>query len=149
MLFYDLRSGEAWRYVYPLDERPWLAGNSLMYRRTFWSSHRFPEIDVGEDALFVWSAQPQDLVGLPDPRIHVGIIHSGNVSPKQIGGPWWQAYPVEDIRNLLGNDWYRYAQDAAPRDSGRCSGSVRGVGIAAQKPLASGPVDSVPEGRCP
>jgi hypothetical protein len=48
-------------------------------------------------------------------------------------GASWQAYPVEDIRKLLGNDWYRYAQDAAPRDSGCCSGFVRSVGIAAGK----------------
>jgi hypothetical protein len=145
VLFYDLRSGEAWRYVYPPHERPWLAGNSLMYRRTFWSAHHFPEIDVGEDTLFVWSAQPQDLVRLPDPRIHVGIVHGGNVSPKQIGGPWWQAYPVEDIRKLLGDDWYRYAQDAAPPDSGCSSAFARAVGIAAEKPLAPGPDDGVPE----
>jgi hypothetical protein len=48
-------------------------------------------------------------------------------------------------RALLGNHWYRYAQDAARRDAGCCSGFVRGVGIAAEKPLVSGPADSVPE----
>jgi hypothetical protein len=116
VLFYDLRSGEAWRYVYPPHERPWLAGNSLMDRRTFWSIRRFPEIDVGEDALFVWSSQARDLLGLPDPRIHVGITHGGNVSPKQIGGPQGQAYPVEDIRKLL-TRWRSPGTLAAVRDS--------------------------------
>jgi hypothetical protein len=116
VLFLDVRSHEAWRYVYPPGQRPWLAGNSLMYRRDFWSAHRFPEIDVGEDSRFVWSAHPQDLVALPDPRIHLGVIHDGNVSAKQTGGPWWHKHPLEEIRRLLGEDWIRYAppHDAVP-----------------------------------
>jgi glycosyltransferase involved in cell wall biosynthesis len=44
VFFYDTRAHEAWRYVYPANQRPWLAGNSLMYRRAFWANHRFHEI---------------------------------------------------------------------------------------------------------
>jgi glycosyltransferase involved in cell wall biosynthesis len=118
VLFLDIRTHAAWRFAYPPNQRKWLAGNSLMYRRDFWAAHRFPEIDTGEDSRFVWSAHPQDLVALPDFGIHVGIIHGGNVSAKQTNGPWWHAHPIEDIQKLLGCDWIRYAPQSASMSLG-------------------------------
>jgi glycosyltransferase involved in cell wall biosynthesis len=114
VLFYDTRPNEGRRYAYPPTERPWLAGSSLMYRRAFWSTHRFPEIDLGEDSLFVWSANPQDLVTLTGPSIHVGIIHNGNTSDFDSQGPWWHTHPLDEIRRLLGDDWGRYAPAEMP-----------------------------------
>ena len=108
VLYYDPRSGEAWRYEYPRAQRPWLSGNSLMYRRSFWATHRFAEIDVGEDSRFVWSAHPQEVVALSDPPIHVGAIHGGNVSAKQTAGPWWHPLPPDEIRQIIGDDWTRF-----------------------------------------
>jgi hypothetical protein len=118
VLFLDIRTQAAWCYAYPPNQRKWLAGNSLMYRRDFWGAHRFTEIDVGEDSRFVWSAHPQDLVVLPDSSIHVGIIHGGNVSAKQTKGPWWHPHPIEYIQRLLGRDWIRYAPQSAAMSLG-------------------------------
>ena len=105
LLFLDSRDGKGWRYAYPEGQREWLSGNSLLYRREFWAAHRFPEINVGEDSRFVWSAAAGRLVALADPTFHVGIIHTSNVSPKHVGGAWWEPHPVAEIRRVMGEDW--------------------------------------------
>jgi glycosyltransferase involved in cell wall biosynthesis len=108
LLFYDPRSGQAWRYIYPPDQRPWLSGSSLLYRRDFWESHPFPDINVGEDAQFIWSAPPEQLAILPDHSFHIGIVHASNVSPKDTKDAWWHPIPIDEIRQLLGDDWAVY-----------------------------------------
>jgi hypothetical protein len=110
-LFLDARDGNAWQYDYAPGQRPWLSGSSLVYTRAFWAGHRFPEINVGEDSRFVWSAAKEKLVALPDPTFHVGIIHGKNVSPKQRAGPRWKPYAAENIRRLLGEDWDAFIDD--------------------------------------
>ena len=105
LLFYDASHGRAWRYDYPDGHRPWLSGSSLLYTRNYWMGHRFPEIDVGEDSQFVWGADPRRLAALDDFTIHVGIIHGQNVAPKQTDGAWWRPHPVEEVRQILGEDW--------------------------------------------
>ncbi|HEY4330845.1 MAG TPA: glycosyltransferase [Phycisphaerae bacterium] len=105
LLFLASRDGRGWQYNYPEGQREWLSGNSLLYRRQFWAAHRFPEINVGEDSRFVWSAAAGQLVALADSTIHVGIIHTSNVSPKHVGGAWWQPHPAEEIRRVMGEDW--------------------------------------------
>jgi predicted O-methyltransferase YrrM len=105
LLFYDTRNGRAWRYDYPDGHRPWLSGSSMLYTRDFWRKHPFPEVDAGEDTQFVRRADSRRLAILADFTIHVSIIHGRNVSPKQTGGAWWQPYPAEEVRQLIGEDW--------------------------------------------
>ncbi|MDT7604354.1 MAG: hypothetical protein QOF61_2351 [Acidobacteriota bacterium] len=104
LLFYDVRSGRAWQYVYPASRKVWVSGSSLCYRRAFWERNRFREINVGEDARFVWESRGGRIVALDDSTFHVGIIHGSNVSPKRTGGSYWKAYPAEKVRGLLGDD---------------------------------------------
>jgi hypothetical protein len=108
VLFYDQANGKAWQYIYPPNQRFWLSGNTLCYRKEFWVTHRFPGIDVGEDARFVWSGSRDQMTVLPDSAFHVSIIHGHNVSPKQTRGAYWRPYPVEDIRKLMMEDWTFY-----------------------------------------
>lgn len=105
LLFLDIRTPKAWKYTYPANQRPWLSGNSLLYRKEFWSAHRFSDISVGEDSRFVWTADAHRLLAIDDTQIHVGLIHGANVSPKHVDGPWWKPYPLDDIRRLLGDEW--------------------------------------------
>lgn len=108
LLFYDARriggGGGAWQYLYPARQKFWLSGSSLCYRRAFWERNRFQEINVGEDARFVWNARGARLHALTDSTFHVGIIHGRNVSPKRTGGAYWKRYPAEKVRELLGTD---------------------------------------------
>ncbi|HEV2801613.1 MAG TPA: glycosyltransferase [Pyrinomonadaceae bacterium] len=120
LLFYDPRGGgRAWRYSYPPSRKAWVSGSSMCYTREFWAGTRFREIDVGEDARFVWSRPAARLCVLPDPSFHVGIIHKANVSPKNTAGSYWQAHPVEDIRRLFGADAQFYDDLAAGKDAHR------------------------------
>ncbi len=121
LLFLDPRAPAAWRYRYPPDQRFWLSGSSLCYAHAFWASHPFEDIDVGEDARFVWSGHPERMQRLADPCFHVGLMHAGNASPKDTGGPFWERIDLDEVRALLDSDWMWYAhgtpravQPAAP-----------------------------------
>jgi glycosyltransferase involved in cell wall biosynthesis len=108
LLFYDIDNARAWKYVYPNGRKVWLSGSTLCYKRTFWTSNRFANINVGEDARFVWSSSRERMTVLPDLTFHVSIIHKQNVSPKRVNGVYWKPYQVEEIRSLLGADWTFY-----------------------------------------
>jgi glycosyltransferase involved in cell wall biosynthesis/predicted O-methyltransferase YrrM len=115
LLFLDIRTTKAWEYNYPANQRPWLSGNSLLYRKDYWSAHRFSDINVGEDSRFVWTADAHRLLAVADADFHVGLIHGTNVSPKHVDGPWWKPHPLDDIRRLLGDDWNSIvASDSVP-----------------------------------
>ncbi len=117
LLFYELITNRAWQYVYPKDQRFWLSGSSLCYPRSFWAAHRFADINVGEDARFVWSDAQAKMIALPDYTFHVGMIHPHNVSPKRTGNAYWTGLDVSEIRRVLGDDFWKYqakpAQDVA------------------------------------
>jgi hypothetical protein len=111
LLYYDVRRGTGHRYIYPPQERPWLLGASLFFRRELWERIRFAEVDVGMDALFVWATPAEKVCALPEPRFAVHLIHSDNISPKSPQGAWWSDHPVGDIADVLGEDWQYYASD--------------------------------------
>lgn len=110
LLFYDMETDRAWQYVYPHTQRMWLSGSTLCYKRDFWTSNRFLNINVGEDSRFIWGSRRERMTVLGDVTFHVGMIHKQNVSPKKTNGSYWHSYPVEEIRRLLGDDWAFYQQ---------------------------------------
>jgi hypothetical protein len=113
LLFYDTENRRAWQYTYPLNQRTWLVGGTLCYTRAFWASNRFANINVGEDARFVWNSRPGRATRLPDSTFYVGMVHGHNVSPKRTNGSYWQPYAVEEIRRLLEQDWAFYHPEQA------------------------------------
>jgi glycosyltransferase involved in cell wall biosynthesis len=104
LLFYDAINDRAWRYVYPAQRRFWLSGSSLLYTRSFWAAHRFANLNVGEDARFVWSGVRARMIALADPTFHVGLIHAHNVSPKRTNSAYWQAIELAEIQRVVGDD---------------------------------------------
>jgi glycosyltransferase involved in cell wall biosynthesis/predicted O-methyltransferase YrrM len=104
LLFYDAINDRAWRYVYPAQRRFWLSGSSLCYTRSFWAAHRFANLNVGEDARFVWSGMRARMIALPDYTFHVGVIHAHNVSPKRTNSAYWQAINLAEIQRVVGDD---------------------------------------------
>lgn len=113
LLYYDLQKQHAFQYIYPANQRVWLLGSSLCYTRETWNQHRFAEIDIGMDGLFVWSMPADRVTVLPDPTFSVHMIHNSNVSPKKTDGIWWHAYPVEEIEKVMGADWPLYNANGA------------------------------------
>jgi glycosyltransferase involved in cell wall biosynthesis len=108
LLYYDILTADAWRYVYPPERKLWLIGSSLCYTRTCWSVQRFPDITFCEDLLFVWNDLPKRMIALPDSEFLVGIIHHHNTSTKEKQGPHWHTHPVTHIQRLMGEDWKFY-----------------------------------------
>ena len=108
LYYYDLCNNCAFQYVYPPDERTWLLGSSLCYRKDIWSINQFTDINVGMDALFVWGIPSEQVTVLDDSSIAVHMIHRDNVSPKKTNGGWWHTYPVEEIQKIMKSDWFFY-----------------------------------------
>jgi O-antigen biosynthesis protein len=105
LFYYDGATRRAWRYRYSSGGRPWVAGNTLAYRKSWWTGHPFPEIQVGEDSRFVWAAPPGAVCDLAAPELCVSRIHSGNTSRKLTSGTYWQECIVAELESLLGKEW--------------------------------------------
>jgi ADP-heptose:LPS heptosyltransferase/glycosyltransferase involved in cell wall biosynthesis len=114
--FYAPQSRQAWEYVYPHGGRPWVYGASLAYTRAFWEKHRFAEINIGEDARFVWADARARIHVLPDPRFLIARIHASNTSPKRTADARYHPRPVEEVERLLGSDHARFAQTQPSND---------------------------------
>jgi glycosyltransferase involved in cell wall biosynthesis len=109
VLYYDAASGLAWQYVY-VGGPPWVAGNTLVYTRTFWQANPFPDISIGEDNHFVWSRRLKHLMALPEGTFYVALVHPANTSPKLTRQACWRPYPADAIRDLFEDDWAFYAK---------------------------------------
>src|SRR5215831_14306537 len=68
LYFWGLRAENAWEYVYEAESQPWVAGGTMLYRRSLWEQSPFDEIDVGEDNSFVWSGVAKRVLPLVDRR---------------------------------------------------------------------------------
>jgi hypothetical protein len=108
VLYHAPSSGFSWQFVYDSRRRPWVAGNTLCYRKSRWAQHPFPDIDIGEDARFVRQDRSAPPAVLADNRFIVGIIHKSNTAPKRTGDQCWRRYPTEAIRQLMGEDFDEY-----------------------------------------
>lgn len=106
--YFDPARDQAWEYRYPSAKGPWVAGNTLAYRKSFWSGHKFPDIQVGEDSRFVWSSKGKAVADLADPGLCVATVHSNNTSRKNVNAVYWHAQTRDYIDSLIGDDIYFY-----------------------------------------
>jgi glycosyltransferase involved in cell wall biosynthesis len=109
LFYYDALSNRAWQYVYPEGGLPWVAGSTLCYRKDFWKGNLFPDVSVGEDNGFLWSHHHKSVASLEDNQFYVGLIHSGNTSPKQIYHAYWHSSSAQEVRQLMSADWAFYS----------------------------------------
>ena len=114
LFYHDATSGRAWRYRYLNGRHPWVAGNTLAYRKSWWTRHPFPEIQVGEDARFISTAPREAVCDLLAPDLCVARIHSGNTGCKVTSGYYWQECPGSELQALLGEDWPRFLKAELP-----------------------------------
>jgi glycosyltransferase involved in cell wall biosynthesis/predicted O-methyltransferase YrrM len=104
LYFFDPASGKAWLYGYPQrTSRPWVAGGTLCYRRSFWEQHPFPAIKVGEDTRFVWAHRAR-VTAVGDKSLYVATVHSGNTSAKRPRAPRWSKVARAEVSKVLGAD---------------------------------------------
>jgi glycosyltransferase involved in cell wall biosynthesis len=112
--FFDPGSGKAWEYRWREPGRGWLGGSTLLYRRSTWERHPFPEVNEGEDTRWVWSLPPSSLLALRDPGWFAALVHPGNTSRKRTHGPNWTPIALDVVKAAMGGDWAFYAALAAP-----------------------------------
>ncbi len=117
LYFYRPSDQRAWEYIYPGTQRPWVCGSTFCYRKQFWLKHRFSDVNEGADTVFVWGLQGATVVSLTDNRWLVGIIHSGNTSPKRTNDPAWRPLPPEQIRALLSGDYLIYEKSSESKSA--------------------------------
>lgn len=108
--FFDPASRLAWQYVFPEEDRRWVGGTTLCYRKSFWQANPFPDINVGEDTKFVWSNRDAVISPLDNSCWLVALIHAQNISPKRPAGRRWQSLPVDQVLTLMGEDADFYSQ---------------------------------------
>ena len=109
LYYYDTASSRAWSYHYRNSGRSWVAGNTLAYRKSWWSAHRFPEIQVGEDSRFVWATPKVNICDLGAPDLCVARIHPQNTSRKSPHGACWSTCTITLLETILGNEWPAFA----------------------------------------
>ena len=107
LYFYSPSMNKCWKYVYPLSDRPWVAGATMAYTKEFWKKHPFQNLQVGEDNNFVWFSGGR-VAALPYVDGFVSILHPGNTSPKHITNVRWEPSDVKGISDILKNDFSIY-----------------------------------------
>jgi glycosyltransferase involved in cell wall biosynthesis len=120
LLHYRLDAGQAWHYAPVPGDPPWLAGGTLLYRRSVWAAHRFGDINVGEDRVFLSGLEPSRLQALADSSWYIAVLHPRNTAPKNLADTRWERRPLGEVERLLARDRGFYValrNDGAPRPS--------------------------------
>lgn len=78
LLFYRVPDRTLWCYYFA-EKKPYATGTSMLYRRSWWDAHRFPEIPWGEDTAF-WRCclAANVLASLGRDKMIVARAHPGN-----------------------------------------------------------------------
>lgn len=113
LLYLDLQSKQTYEYIYPANQRIWLLGSSLCFRKDYWQKNPFAEINVGMDGLFVWSTTREHVQVMEDHTFSVHMIHPNNVSPKRTDTGWWYPRKPEQIKGIMGEDWELYSRNGS------------------------------------
>ena len=106
--YFDPVEARAWEYRWTDQQRAWVGGNTLMFRRAAWERRPFPGLNVGEDTRWVWSQA--SVHALPDPSWFAALVHTRNTSRKQTRGSRWHPIDLGLIQDALGADWEFYAK---------------------------------------
>ena len=87
--FHSMRFTDGVRWWNYEGTRNYALGTSLCYRRNWWSTHRFPLVQVGEDNQFVAAAHAAgELVTADAGELMYATNHAGNTSPRKLGDNW-------------------------------------------------------------
>lgn len=75
-------------WLYRSPDHLFALGTSLMYRRTWWEGHPFPDLPIGEDTVFLGQARGRIAVAECSGMMFCRI-HGGNTSTKlPVGSEW-------------------------------------------------------------
>ncbi len=109
LLHYRPQTGEAWLYRDPGGSTAHLAGGTLLYRRSVWQEHRFPDVSLGEVPAFLRRIPPGRIRILRDFASYVALIHPGNTTARNLRDARWERRPLDEVSRLLDVDRAFYA----------------------------------------
>ena len=101
--FMDEQGQHAWQYVYPRNQRRWVCGGTLTYRRAFALRNPFPKVKQGEDTRFVWADASARFEVLENPDFYVARVHRQNTSPKATAGSYWHPVAWTRVQEVMGS----------------------------------------------
>lgn len=90
--------------------RPWVSGNALVFHRSVWAQHPFPDRASGVDTVFTWNALPDTPhIVIDDPGIVVVLQHGQTTGRKtwKPEPPEYQPWPGS-VESVMGDDLSRY-----------------------------------------
>jgi glycosyltransferase involved in cell wall biosynthesis len=119
LLHYRLEAGEAWLYRAKAGGRPWVAGGTLVYHRSVWERHRFPQVNVGEDLTWVQRLGHDRVRPVGDGSLYLALIHRGNTAAKNLAPPRWERRSLDEVRERLSWDREFYGGLRNGRQRGR------------------------------
>jgi glycosyltransferase involved in cell wall biosynthesis len=97
--FYDMQHHEAWKYIYGRAYKPWVAGASMCYHRSFWEKGKFANENIGEDNSFAWKNGTKVISsGYTDG--FVAMLHNNNTAP-HVKNSSWHAVDPALVRAIL------------------------------------------------
>jgi len=86
VIFFSPSMDQKFMYEDTDEDKPWLCGATMAYRKTFWKDHSFVDLQVGEDYDFVWNSGGK-IVAHNYMQGFVAILHANNTSIKPIENP--------------------------------------------------------------
>jgi glycosyltransferase involved in cell wall biosynthesis len=96
MMFFD--GAKASQYRGATD---YAIGNSQVYRKSFWESHRFTSVDVGYDTTFSNAAKRENqIICVPGDGMAVARIHGKNITGRRDAGRDAEQWPFIHIEML-------------------------------------------------
>ena len=93
VVFYSPSVDQRWMYEDTEEDKPWLCGATMTYRKSFWQKHPFIDLQVGEDYDFVWNSGAK-IFALDYLDGFVAILHAHNTSIKPIENPKHKKHAV-------------------------------------------------------
>lgn len=86
VIFYSPSINKRYMYEDTEEDKPWLCGATMAYRKSFWEKHSFIDLQVGEDYDFVWNSGGK-VFALDYLEGFVAILHANNTSIKPVENP--------------------------------------------------------------
>jgi hypothetical protein len=98
LIYFDPRSGDVWRYDYPVNGTTWVADATFAYRRELWERVALPDMSPGLDLAFLRSLPADTRVcRSTDHTFYVARLHAGNSTSKPTSSDRWRQADHADL----------------------------------------------------
>lgn len=104
VLFFSPAVNKRYMYEDTDDDKPWICGATMAYKKEFWKRHPFLDLQIGEDYDFVWNSGGK-VYALNYLEGFVAILHADNTSIKPVENPkhkkraisWTEPKPASEL----------------------------------------------------